>query len=327
MECGRNYAESRFRWSRRTRCGKVGMALQANESDLLPREHPWIRRSVRFVTTRTALEPYRSVFKCERPSLIAVAAETARFVGRKRLHHARTEAPMGVVAIDARHGAFRNPMLERLLKLTPGAPMATRALFIDGCRLSRHQACRSTCMNRMTRCAGDLALGMTALNASGVRRPIQMAFQASLIHVGGRKLGRIPDLIRRSGLGMLTPRAMTGFAGLAVPSSLLIRLNDLMRALPDRVEYIFVAGLADLRADVGRRLIAGGRLLRADLPPQQSHAQNRPSSIPVSEHALCSRRTRRSPHGTPRSFHQAASYWPARATPWRRSHDSQCRRR
>jgi len=114
------------------------MALQANESDLLPREHPWIRRSVRFVTTRTALEPYRRVFKYERPSLIAVAAETARFVGRKRLHHALTEAAVGIVAIDAGHGTFGEPVLERLLKLAPRALMTACALFIDGGGAARY---------------------------------------------------------------------------------------------------------------------------------------------------------------------------------------------
>src|SRR5436189_3009435 len=120
----------------------------------------------------------------------------------------------------------------------------------------------------MTGRAGDLAFRMTALNASGVCGLIQMAFQAGSIHLAGRKLGRISDLLRRSRLCVPAPRAMTGFAGLATPTAFLIRLNDLMRALPDRVEDVFVAGLAHLRADVGRRLIIGGlaalgwRLLR-----------------------------------------------------------------
>src|SRR5436189_104542 len=84
----RHYTESRFRRRGRTRRREVGMALQANKSDLLLREHPRIRRSMLFVAAPAALESYRRVFKCERPSLIAVTAETARFVGSERLHHA-----------------------------------------------------------------------------------------------------------------------------------------------------------------------------------------------------------------------------------------------
>jgi hypothetical protein len=255
------------------------MALQANEPDLLARKHPRIRRSVRFVTARAALEPYGRVFKCERAPLIAVAAEAARFARGERLLHAWTKASMGIVTIDTRHGAFGDPMLERLLELTPCALVATRALFIDGRGVAGYQASRAMCVNRMTRRAGDLAFRMAALNTSGVCRLVQVAFQASFVHLGGSQLGRISDLLRRSGLGVLAPRAMTGFAGLAVPTALLIRLNDLMRALPDRVEDIFVASLAHLRADVGRRLIVGGlaavggRWLRTGLPREQGHAQ------------------------------------------------------
>src|SRR5262245_14660009 len=124
--------------------------------------------------------------------------------------------------------------------------MATGALFVDRRRRPRYQARRAVRVNRMTRRAGDLTFGMAALKASAVRLLIQMALQAGLVHRGGRKLGRISDLLRRSGFGVLAPRAVAGFARLTVPSPLLIRFDDLMRALPDRVEDIFVAGLAHL---------------------------------------------------------------------------------
>src|SRR5207249_3364972 len=121
-----------------------------NEPDLPARKHPRIRRSVRFVAARAALEPYWRVFKRERSPLIAVAAKAAWFVAGERLHHARTEASMGIMTIDARHGAFGKPMLERLLELTPDACMATRALFIDGRRVARYQASGAVRVDRMT---------------------------------------------------------------------------------------------------------------------------------------------------------------------------------
>jgi hypothetical protein len=153
--------------------------------------------------------------------------------------------------------------------------MATRALLIDHRRLLRYQ---DLAVNRVTRCAGNLAPGMAALNPPRVRRLIQMAFEAGLVHLDGLELGRIPDLLRRSGFGVLAAGAMAGFASLAVPPALFVALDGLMRALLNRVESIFVASLAHLGADVGRRLIYGGlgvrwRGLRMDLTPQQNHAQ------------------------------------------------------
>src|SRR5258708_3544141 len=127
VERRRHDAESRSRCGRRARAGQVGVALQANEPDLVPSKHPRIRRSVRLVTARAALELHGRMLECKRSPLIAVTAEAARLVGGERLHHPRTKAPVGVVAIDARHGAFGNPMLERLLKLTPRALVAARA--------------------------------------------------------------------------------------------------------------------------------------------------------------------------------------------------------
>jgi hypothetical protein len=109
-------------------------------------------------------------------------------------------------------------------------------------------------------------------------RLIQVAFETGLIYFDGLQLGRIPDLIGRSGFGVLAAGAMAGLASLAVPSALLIRINGLMRALLYGVKNIFVTGLANLGADIGRRLILGGlvvsgRLLSIGLTPHQGHAQ------------------------------------------------------
>src|SRR6185369_2843338 len=122
----------------------------------------------------------------------------------------------------------------------PGARMATRALFIDSRRFSHYQPRWTAAVNRMTRRAGNLALGVAALNPPRVCRLIQVAFEAGLIHFDGLQLGRIPDLIGRSGFGVLAAGAMAGLASLAVPSALLIGINGLMRAFLDRVEDIFV---------------------------------------------------------------------------------------
>src|SRR5437879_8144334 len=107
------------------------MALETRESNLRPRQHPRIRRSVRLVTAPAALEPYRRMFECERPKLFTVTAEAAWLVGRKRLHHSLPETAVRIVAIHAGHGPFRQPVLVGSLELIPGAHMATGALGIN----------------------------------------------------------------------------------------------------------------------------------------------------------------------------------------------------
>src|SRR5579862_6073667 len=64
-------------------CGsrQVGVAFQADEHDLGPGQHPRIGRSVRLVTSGTALERDGSVRKGKRPALVAVALKAARLVG------------------------------------------------------------------------------------------------------------------------------------------------------------------------------------------------------------------------------------------------------
>src|SRR6476620_10867825 len=113
------------------------MALETRESNLCPRQHPRIRRSVRLVTAPAALEPYRRMLEGERPTLFTVTAEAAWLVGRKGLHHSLAETAVRIVAIHARHGPFRQPVLEGSLELIPGAGMATGALCID-CRRFPH---------------------------------------------------------------------------------------------------------------------------------------------------------------------------------------------
>jgi len=198
------------------------MALETRESNLRPSQHPRICRSVRLVTTPATLETYRRMLECERPTLFTMTTEATLLIRRKRLHHSGPETPVRIVAIHAGHGPFREAVLVGSLELIPSARMATGALNIHCRRFPLYQPHRTAAVNRMTRRAGDLALGVTALNPTHVSRLIQMAFEAGLIHLGWLQLGRIPDLIRRSRFGVLAAGSMAGFAGFAVPSTLLV---------------------------------------------------------------------------------------------------------
>src|SRR5437762_6085539 len=103
----------------------------------------------------------------------------------------------------------------------------------------------------MARCAGDLAAGMAALNPSGMRPLVEMALEAGLVHLGRRKLGRVPDQFGGSRFSVRAPGPVAGFASLSGPAAFFLRFQYAVRALLDGVEEVFVTGLARFRPDVG----------------------------------------------------------------------------
>src|SRR5437762_14383852 len=114
----------------------------------------------------------------------------------------------------------------------------------------------------MARCAGDLAAGMAALNPSGMRPLVEMALEAGFVHLGRRKLGRVPDQFGGSRFRVRAPGPVAGLAGFSRPAAFLVRFQYAVRALLDRVEEVLVTGLARFRPDVGG---SRGRLLRPAL--------------------------------------------------------------
>jgi hypothetical protein len=62
----------------------------------------------------------------ERSTLVAMAIQAPRLVGAEGLRHGRTYTPVWVVTIDAAHGAFRQLVMVRPLKLRPDVEVAAR---------------------------------------------------------------------------------------------------------------------------------------------------------------------------------------------------------
>ncbi len=95
-------------------------------------QHPRIGRAVRLVAGRAAFQPHRSMFESERPALVAVAFEAARFVGVHGLQHeVRLRAAVRIVAIHAGHGALRQPVLVGPLEAGPDIVVARGAQLVD----------------------------------------------------------------------------------------------------------------------------------------------------------------------------------------------------
>ena len=229
------------------RCGtgQVGVTLQADEAHLGACQHARVSRAVRLVACPAALGFDGGVFEHEGAALVAMAFETAGLVGIDGLNHGpRDEAAVRVMAIDARHGAFRDTMLVGSLEAGPHIRMALGALRIHIGRLARYQAVRSILVNRVTGGATHLVFGMTTINPSHVGGLIEMAGEAELVGGRGLQLGRLHDVRRAHGFGMLAARAMARFTGFGFKAAFLAGLDYLMRILLKGVENVFVATLA-----------------------------------------------------------------------------------
>ncbi len=242
VESGRDYSE---RGPGVGGVRQIRMALQANQPDFLPDQHTRIRGPVRLMTRPAALKSHGRVLECEGSALIPVAFEAAWLVCREGLHHTGPEASMRVVAIHARHGVLSYAVFERPLKLRHYILMATGALLIYRSRLARDQPERSVRVDLMTGGARHQISGVAALDAAGVRRPVQMAHQTRAVGLRRRKLRWITNIRGGRRFRVLRSRPMTRFAGLFHP---------VVRVLLESVPDLFVARQACLRAHIARLL-------------------------------------------------------------------------
>jgi hypothetical protein len=84
---------------------------------------------------------------------------------------------------------------------------------------------------------------VAALDASHVRRLVQMAFETGTIRLGGGQARRIDDGCFLAGFGMLGAGTVARLAGSAFPSAALLRIHQLVRILLESVVDVFVTGL------------------------------------------------------------------------------------
>ena len=236
------------------------MAFLADEPYLGAGERHGVCRAVYLVTGLAALSFHRSVLKNKRSALIAMALVTAWLVGVGRLHRTLQQRPVRVMAIDARHRAFRQLVAERPLEVSPYLGMAAGALCIDFAWLARDQTVRTLFMNRVTAYTTDLVLGVAAVDATDVSRLIKVTLEAGAVGFGRLELGWIANIRRRHGLGVLAPWSVAGFAGLLGKSAFLVGFHQLVRILLKRIEDVLMTTLAGYSADElgGLRSFRGG---------------------------------------------------------------------
>ena len=127
---------------------------------------------MRLVARDAAVGANGCVLVNERAAFIAVAFVTTRFIGsRDGAHCAGDVSAVRVVAIHARHGAFREPVLIRPVERGPLRNMAGCALMVDIVRLARDYFLRGL-VHRVTAYTSHLILGVGALNPARMSRLI-----------------------------------------------------------------------------------------------------------------------------------------------------------
>ena len=108
-------------------------------------------------------------------------------------------------------------------------------------------------MNFMTGRAGNLVLHVTALEASDVRRLVQVATEADLVGGDRGQLTRIFYVRGRSRFRMFLPRTVTGFTRPSCEPMSLFDFDGIVRTFLKRLENIFMASSAKFRPRVAGR--------------------------------------------------------------------------
>ena len=224
------------------RCGRrstIGVALQANQAHFVTNQHAWIGRAVRLMTGHAAFEAHWRMFEHEGTTLIAVALEAGRLIAECNPHGLRHGAPVRIMTVGARHRAFGQAMLVRLLKRRPNRKMAGRALGVDvGC-LSDQQRLAARTMDGMTLIAGHRVFGVAFLDASQTRG-VAVAPQAGGVRIHWVQFSGQLDQARVCGICVFCPRTMARFASHPRPTARLICLHREVGRLSKSVVDFFV---------------------------------------------------------------------------------------
>jgi hypothetical protein len=231
------------------------MALQADELYLRAVQHPRIYRSVRLVTGAAAFQPHWGVFENKGASKVAMAFHAARFIGIHETHVAREVATVRVVAIHARHGAFRQAVPVRPLEAGPDIRVALRAELIHSDYFLCYQPIWTILMDRVAGRTTHLVFGMTAINASYICRLVQMTGKADAIGFGWLQFGRLFDIRGGRRVSVLAARPVATLAGFGCPAPFLIRFHHFVRVFLECVEDVLVTHLAGRGANVCRRFV------------------------------------------------------------------------
>ena len=229
------------------------MAFEAYQPHFLADQHLRIRGTMRHMAALAAFLPHRRVLEGEGPAFIAMALEATGLIGARHPHEAGSEAAVRVVAIDAGHRIFRNPVLERLGKRRFHIDVTALAECVDLGEFAHDQAIGTMRVNRMALRTRDGVACVAGFEPSRGGRLIPVAGETRLVRFSRRKLRGIADVDRRERLDMIAPGSVARFAGIAFEAMLIPEIHGLMRTLRERFPDIFMARSASFGPHKGGR--------------------------------------------------------------------------
>jgi len=222
---------------------QIGVTLETDQANFLARQHPRIRRAVRLVAAPATFKTDYRMLERERTAFIPMTVETSWFICGEYLGHCRPHGAVRIVAIDAGHRTLRQLVVVGPLELCPDIDVTARALLVDRRSLASYQAERPVGMDFVTCGAGHLILDMAALQAANVRRLVEMACETASVDFRWRELGRIANVGGAGAFRVLAARTVARFTPTRFPTVLFVFLDGKMRALLERLVYVFMAHL------------------------------------------------------------------------------------
>jgi len=150
--------------------------------------------------------------------------------------------------------------------------VTSRAQRIDFRLLVKNQLGAVSAMNEVAGGARNVILGVTTRNAANGSAHVEVAGQADPFGLRGFQLGRLANVGGVGGFGVHRSRAVAGLTTVVFPAPARITFDHEVGTLLELVEDLFVAGLAGIRAGVGRRLgRRRGRGCREACGPSEEH--------------------------------------------------------
>ncbi len=140
--------------------GGLRMAFKANEPDRGTDKHLGVVGSVRFVTGGAGANFQWGMFEDEGAAFFGMATQAGGFTGSGGANLARVKAAVGLMAVGAAHGVFRDSVVVGLGKIGPTLDVAAHAEGVG--TLLEETGKMSAAVDGMAVGAGEAGLGVEA---------------------------------------------------------------------------------------------------------------------------------------------------------------------
>jgi hypothetical protein len=216
------------------------MTFQTKKTLLMPNQHLRICRSMRLMTTHTALQAHRRMLKGERTPFVGMALDARRFITEGSFHLPGLQPTVGLVAVNATDCSFVKLMPIGLGKSTLNFLVTTETEQVG---LVRQQMQRLLgCVNAMAIRAGNLIPSVQAVRTACMGLRPSVAGKTLPVHFFDGQAFEGKDLRSITRIDVGFTRSMARLTTLVFPAFGTAGLEHLVGILSERLGQVFVAG-------------------------------------------------------------------------------------